>query len=167
MTYFRLIFNLCSFVLPPTRLFWLKRPLARLAGVAISEGACLCGHTYFFGRGRVVIGRNTWIGIKNSFYCTTVSEIILGENCGIGPDVSFVSGSHVIGKHACRAGEGTGKSIVVGDGCWIGARVTILGGVKIGRGAIIGAGALVNKDVPADTLYAGVPAVFKRALNHE
>lgn len=138
-----------------------------MIGLDVAEGVCLNGHTCFFGQGQISIGRNTWIGLKNTFYCTQLAEIRIGENCDIGPEVSFVPGSHEIGSHDRRAGKGSGGNIVIEDGCWIGARVTILGGVTIAKGAVIGAGALVNKDVPADTIYAGVPAVFKRALNDE
>jgi maltose O-acetyltransferase len=53
---------------------------------------------------------------------------------------------------------------VVGNGCWVGAKSVILGGVTIGDGAIIAAGAVVTRDVPAHTLVAGVPAVVKRQM---
>jgi maltose O-acetyltransferase len=164
---FRYLFNLCLLFLPPTRFFRIKRYIAKWAGVVISKGGSISGHTCFFGRGRVFIGENTWIGLKNTFYCTQLAEIKIGANCDIGPDVAFVPGSHEIGNHDRRAGKGSGGDIVIEDGCWIGARVTILGGVTISKGAIIGAGAVVCKDVSADSLYAGVPAVFKRELNDD
>ena len=161
------IFNICSILLPPTRFFGLKRYLAKFAGIIISDGVSICGYTSFFGKGYVFIGENTWVGLRSAFYRTQLAEIRIGANCDIGPDVAFVSGSHELGNPCRRAGKGSGGDIVVEDGCWIGARVTIMGGVTISQGAIIGAGALVNKDVPADTIYAGVPAVFKRALSHD
>ncbi|MHA7171699.1 DapH/DapD/GlmU-related protein [Arthrobacter monumenti] len=52
----------------------------------------------------------------------------------------------------------------MGDGTWVGASVTILGGVTIGRGSVIAAGSVVTKDVPNDTLVGGVPAQFMRDL---
>ena len=162
----RYFLNLCLLLLPPTRLFTLKRYLAKRLGIFISEGVSLCGHTCFFGKGRVTIGKNTWVGLKNTFYCTQLAEINIGALCDIGPDVAFVSGSHVIGGQERRAGKGTGGDIFIEDGCWIGAKVTILGGVTIGRGSIIGAGSLVNKDVPANTIYAGIPAKLIRVLNN-
>ena len=110
---------------------------------------------------------DTWIGLKNSFYCTLLSEIKIGANCDIGPDVSFVPGSHRIGDYNRRAGKGIGGDIIVEDGCWIGSRVTILGGVTIGQGSIVGAGSLVNKNIPANTIYAGVPAALIRKLDYE
>lgn len=161
----RYFFNLCVWLLPPTRLFHIKRYLAKLAGLVISDGVSISGQTCFFGKGRVSIGSHTWIGLKNSFYCTQFAEIRIGANCDVGPEVAFIPGSHQIGRYERRAGTGTGGNIVIEDGCWIGARVTILGGVTVGNGSIIGAGSLVNKDVPANTIYAGVPAKLIRSLN--
>lgn len=55
----------------------------------------------------------------------------------------------------------------IGDGAWIGSRVTFLPGLRIGAGAVAAAGALVTRDVPADTLVGGVPARKIRALVDE
>ena len=51
-----------------------------------------------------------------------------------------------------------GKPITIGDYCWLGANVTVLPGVTIGNRCIIGAGSVVTKDVPDDSIYAGNPA---------
>jgi maltose O-acetyltransferase len=155
------------FFLPPTRLFGIKRYLAGVAGVCLEEGVRICGQTAFIGKGRVSVGKNTWIGFRTAFYCTQLAEIRIGANCDIGPEVTFLSGSHEIGPHERRAGKGRGDDIVIGDGCWIGARVTILGGVRISSGAIIGAGAVVCSDVPSDVIYVGVPATQLRSLTNE
>ncbi len=163
----RYILNILIFFIPPTRFFNLKRTLANCVGLRFEEGVAICGQTCFFGKGLLVIGKNTWVGINNSFYCSQFAEIRIGANCDIGPEVSFVAGSHEIGGKGRRAGQGTGSNIVVEDGCWIGARVTILGGVTVSSGAIVGAGSLVNKDIPSNVIYAGVPAVFIRSLNDE
>ena len=48
--------------------------------------------------------------------------------------------------------------MVIESGCWIGTRVIILKGVKVGRGSVIGAGAVVTKDIPPYSVYVGVPA---------
>ena len=57
------------------------------------------------------------------------------------------------------------RPIVIGDGCWIGANVTVLPGVTIGRGSVIGAGSVVNKDIPPDCLAVGVPCRVIRKIN--
>ncbi len=58
----------------------------------------------------------------------------------------------------------TGQGIVVEDGAWIGAGAAILDGVRVGRGAVIGANAVVTRDVPAHTLAVGSPARVVRDL---
>ena len=54
--------------------------------------------------------------------------------------------------------ERTGKGITLGDGVWLGAKVTILDGAAVGRDAVVGAGAVVTKDIPPRSIAAGVPA---------
>ncbi len=157
--------NILLFLLPPTRSFGIKRFLARWAGIKVGDRVCINGHTWFFGEGEISIGSDSWIGLKNTFYRTNAASIQIGKNCAIGPDVAFVPGSHEVGGELRRAGKGVGGNIVVEDGCWIGARVTILGGVTISKGSIIAAGAVVCRNVPENSLYAGVPAVLKRTLS--
>jgi len=136
----------------------------RLAGVEIGEGAKLCGRGWIYGRGRLIVGEGTWISPGGIFHTHQEADIRLGSRCDLGPGVEFILGSHELGSQERRAGEGTARSILVENGCWIGARSVILGGVTIGEGAIVAAGAVVTRDVPANTLVAGVPAVVKRQL---
>lgn len=77
----------------------------------------------------------------------------------------MVTDSHEIGNEEKRAGTPYFPKISIGDGCWIGANSTILGGVNIGKGTIIGAGSLVNKDCEPNSLYAGVPAKLIKRIN--
>lgn len=92
------------------------------------------------------------------------ADTVIGEGCSIGYQVLFVTAGHEIGPEDRRAGDETARPIVVGDGSWIGARVTILPGVRIGEGCVIAAGSVVTSDCEAHYVYAGVPAVRKRAL---
>ena len=84
--------------------------------------------------------------------------ITIGENSWIGCNVSFVCITHEIDKREKRAGKPIFKPIKVGNGCWIGADVTILPGVSIADGCIVGAGAVVTRSTQPDGLYAGNPA---------
>lgn len=152
------------FFLPPTRCFRLKHLLVKCAGYSVAKGVSINGQTCFFGSGAVTFGENSWIGLKVTFYTTSEASVAIGKNCDIGPEVSFVTGSHQMGGTARRAGRGISADIKVGNGCWIGARVTVLGGVTIGDGVMIAAGSLITKDVTSDCLIAGVPAVIKRTL---
>jgi len=87
--------------------------------------------------------------------------IKLGDSVRISSDVRFIT--HDGGTHAFRhlpEYKGLIKygKIEVGDGAFIGANVTILPGVTIGHHAVVGAGSLVNRDIPPETVWAGVPA---------
>lgn len=80
-------------------------------------------------------------------------SIKIGNGCAISHDFTIMdSDSHAIN------GVRNKKEIVIGDHVWIGTRVTVLSGVKIGDGAVIAAGAVVKDDVPAGALVGGCPA---------
>ena len=120
----------------------------------------LAGTRFFAGpihnTGTLCIGANCWVGCN-----LTVSgngTVTIGDNCDIAPDVTFLTGGHRIGSHARRAGEGETYRISVGNGVWIGAHATVLNNIGIGDGSVIAACACVRRDVPADTMVAGVPA---------
>lgn len=160
----RHIINFILYLLPPSRLFVFRYYLLRIARVQLKENISVCGHGWIFGRGEIIIGANTWISPKVLFYTHINNVIQIGSNCDIGPGVKFVIGSHIIGDKNRRAGIGVSNSISVGNGCWIGANVTILDGVSIGNGCVIAAGSVVTRNVPDNVLFAGVPAVFKKEL---
>lgn len=86
------------------------------------------------------------------------ANVTIGRNVNVGAFCRFITDSHEVGTAKRRAGKGSFPPIVVGDGTWVGANVTILGGVTIGPACIIAAGSVVTKDVPAHTMVGGVPA---------
>jgi maltose O-acetyltransferase len=111
---------------------------------------------------RLSIGEGTTI---NSPCLMDLSgPITIGRRVGIGHHVVIVTAAHDLGGPLERRGPVTPKSVTIGDGAWIGARVTILPGVTVGPGAVVAAGALVSRDVPPNTLVAGVPAKPMRDL---
>lgn len=143
----------------------LRRWLLRLAGIELADDVKFCGGGWIYGRGRLLIGEGCWFSPGVMVHTHIEAEIRIGRCCDIGPSVEFILGSHVIGSVTRRAGAGTAESIVIGDGCWIGARSVILGGVSIGQGCIVAAGSVVNRNVPPNSLVAGVPARVKRQLS--
>lgn len=111
-----------------------------------------------FGTGKKIeIGDYSGIGLN----CKVPSDIKIGNYVMMGPEVLILNGTHVFSKtdipmifQGCQDTPTT----VIGDDVWIGARVIVLPGIKIGKGAIIGAGSVVVKDVPPLCIVAGNPA---------
>jgi len=89
----------------------------------------------------------------------------IGERCIIGPGVSFIPANHNFDDTdtpIIEQGE-TCKGIEIGNNVWIAARVVVLDGVRIGEGSVIGAGAVVNADIPPFSVAVGVPAKVIRS----
>jgi maltose O-acetyltransferase len=156
--------NILFSILPPSRLFLFRRICLKFAQVEIGKNVLVCGRGWIYGRGCLHIGSNTWLSPGVIVYTHLNAPIKIGSNCDIGPGVEFITGGHFIGVSSRRAGEGTAKTIVVNDGCWIGAGARIFGGVSIGKGAVVAAGSVVIHNVPENVLVAGVPAVVKKKL---
>lgn len=111
--------------------------------------------------GPVSIGSRTFI--NRDAYLRSGTNI--GANVNIGPFSRFITDSHEIADSRKRAGKNITKDIVVGDGTWIGASVTVLGGVTIGSGSIVAAGAVVTTDIPPNSVAAGIPARVVKSLS--
>ncbi len=104
----------------------------------------------------IKIGDGTTIN-KN---CCILAKVKIGKYCSIAPNAVIVGSSHNFNnQNKCIKEQGVEiKGIIIEDDVWIAANATILDGVTIGRGAIIAAGAVVNKDVLPMTIVGGVPA---------
>ena len=102
---------------------------------------------------KVFIGRHTMINYGCRFHIH--GGIVIGENVSMSPGTWLVTGTHDINDPNFAVGA---KPIVIGDHVWIGVRATVLAGVTIGDGAIVMAGAMVTRDVPAGAIVGGVPA---------
>ena len=160
----RHLVNLLMWLFPTSKWFLIRRWLLKLAGVDVHETAKVCGRGWIYGRGKVSIGEGSWLSPGVVLYTNVASSIVIGKNCDIGPECLIVLGGHLIGSGNRRAGTGTSGSVSIENGCWIGARSVILGGVTIGEGSVVAAGSVVTKNVLKDCLVAGVPAKVKRAL---
>lgn len=143
--------------------------LYRLFGVSIGPGVVIFGPLRFGWYGEVF--RNLTIGkhcfFNRDVFIDTTAPVSIGAGVSFGHDVSLITAHHDMGHAARRAGDVVPKPIVIGDGAWIAAHVTILPGVRIGVGAVVAAGAVVTRDVPAHTLVGGVPARPIRALDED
>lgn len=109
-----------------------------------------------FGNGEITLGNNSGIGVN----CRVGKGTHIGDNVMMGPDVVILTSNHNYIRVDIPMNE-QGYSfhpVYIGDDVWIGTRVIILPGVKIGNGAIVAAGAVVTKDVPDFAIVGGCPA---------
>jgi acetyltransferase-like isoleucine patch superfamily enzyme len=153
----------------------------QLIGNVVVEAPCNLGSAQLFGN--VEVGAFTYFS-----YGVTVEHGTIGRFCSIGPQVMIGPGQHLtadltthpfavdvldestglavspaykalLGSRRGRSmGSAARKPALIGHDVWIGARAIIMGGVEIGTGAIIGAGAIVTRDVPPYAVVGGSPA---------
>lgn len=111
------------------------------------------------------IGNN--VGIGEFAYLGGAGGLEIGDDCIIGQYFSCHPENHIFENEniPIRFQGVMRKGIRIGSNCWIGAKVTILDGVTIGSNCVIAAGSVVTKDVPPDSVVAGVPAKVIRGTN--
>lgn len=111
-----------------------------------------------FGNGSgIQIGNNSGIGVR----CSVRGPLFIGDNVMMGPEVMIITSNHDFSRIDIpmnQQGSFPQKKVVIGNDVWIGTRAIILPGVKIGNGAIVGAGAIVTKDIPDYAIVGGNPA---------
>jgi maltose O-acetyltransferase len=144
-------------VITPRHLRWV---LLRLYGARI--GRASVGARCFFGDSNISIGQSAYINYGVFF--DGASSIAIGNKVHIGMQVMILTSGHALGGSDCRAGDLKPSPVVIGDGCWIGARAMILPGVNIGAGTIIASGSVVTSSCDPNSLYAGSPARKVKAL---
>jgi maltose O-acetyltransferase len=156
--------NAILHALPATRFYSFKRALLNWVGCTAEPGVRVVSSCTIVGNGELHIGKDTFLG-HGVFISTAGSSVRIGAEVDVAPRVTIVAGSHEInGAARRRAGRGISRDITIGDRCWIGASSTILAGVNIGEGCVVAAGSVVHRNLPADCLCAGVPAVPKKDL---
>lgn len=141
----------------------LRTRLMRAVGFGISDATCIWAGANFRSR-RVSIGSGVFINV--GFYHDGYEMLEIGRNVRIGPYVRIITATHDFGPHDQRGLiEVVGKPVRIGDACWICAGVTILPGVDVARGCVIGANAVVHTSTRPDGLYVGNPARRVRDLD--
>lgn len=146
---------------------------------ALSKGGIEIGENFSIGRNSIIectgvlrelgekltIGKN--VGIAANAFISMRGPVTIGNDCIFGPNVKIHAENHIFDKIdiPIRMQGATRKGIEIGDDCWIGSNVTILDGVKIGKGCVIAAGAVINKDIPDYSIAGGVPAKIIKKRN--
>lgn len=141
---------------------WICRGLFKHAGrgINIERGA-------YFGSGlEIEIGDYAGIGVN----CQLWGPVRIGNEVAMGPEVVIITRDHRLDNPDVPIrlqGYRESEPVVIGDNSFIGQRVIILPGVRIGRCAIVGAGAVVTKDVPDYAIVGGNPARVIRMRTHD
>ncbi len=114
-------------------------------------------------------GKNVFLGSKvYANFCLTLVDdapIRIGDNTMIGPNVTITTATHPIRPDLREKGIQYNREVHIGRNVWLGAGVTVLPGVTIGDNSVIGAGALVSRDIPANVVAVGVPCRVLRPIS--
>jgi maltose O-acetyltransferase len=149
------LYNLTAAV--PERQTILRQLLGQIGQDSIIEPPFYC-----------VYGQNIHIGhhVYLNVLCTILdcNEVHIGHHVMIGPGVQIYCAAHHLQAETRIQGWEVAKPVVIEDNVWIGGSAILLPGVTIGRNAVVGAGAVVPRDVAANTVVAGNPARVIRVI---
>lgn len=140
-----------------------RRILGKIIGQEVDASVTLLPPFYVDYGKHIEIGKGCFIQQCCTFFGR--GGITLGENVLVGPKVNIITINHDPDPENRSATYG--RPVVIGDNVWIGINSTILPGVSIGCGAIIGANSVVTKDVPPMTVVAGNPARIIKTLKNK
>ena len=113
----------------------------------------------------IEIGEN--FSSNHNLIILDVGRVKIGDNVQVAPNVSIYTAGHPVHPETRNTGYEYGIDITIGDNVWIGGSVSILPGVTIGDNAVIGAGSVVTKDIPANVIAAGNPCRVIREITEE
>jgi maltose O-acetyltransferase len=133
----------------------------RLAGADVAPSTIFWGMPTLVGPGdaasRLSIGE--LCGLNYGCYFELFAPIVLEPHVAVGHQVMFLTRDHDASDEQRRGTPAGARPIKIEAGCWLGSRCTILPGVTVGAGSVIGASAVVRQDVPPNTLVAGARRV--------
>lgn len=113
-------------------------------------------------------GRNTYFGdyVFINYNCTILDniEVRIGNHVMFGPSVSIYTAAHALQAEDRIKGLEVAKPVTIEDNVWLGGGVIVLPGVQIGKNAVVGAGAVVSRDIPANMIAVGNPARVLREI---
>lgn len=145
-----------SLFTPPT----LRKMIYKSMGYKIGKGSMIY-HQCFCGagngdKGKITMGDYSYVNYR--CFIDLSEDIYIGNHVSIAFGCTFITSTHELGDENQRAEKGIAFGIVVEDGCWIGARTSIMPGVTIKKGCVIGSDSLVLSDTEPNGLYVGHPA---------
>ena len=119
-----------------------------------------------FGNGKIFIGDD--VALFDVFINCIDAEVHIANQVFFGHRVMLLTGTHDYTKYGLeRQKHISGKNIYIDEGAWVGSGSIILGGVRIGKNAVVAAGSVVTKDVPDNWIFGGVPAKAIKAASNK
>jgi maltose O-acetyltransferase len=129
---------------------------------AVGEGVHIKPPLFVDYGSSIRIGARTFINY--GLMALDVAAITIGADVQIGPNVQLLTPTHPLEPDTRRAKWEAARPIVIEDNVWLGGGAIVLPGVTIGENSVVGAGAVVTRDVPANVVVAGNPARIIRSL---
>lgn len=154
------------FALPRYRLFiYFKVSLLRIMGAKIGKKVFIYPGVWITPGRNLILGNN--VDLAKDVIITTGGGVFIGDRTLVGYRTQILSANHSIppiGEPFPISGDNFGE-VYIGNDVWIGANCIITAGVRIGKGAVVAAGSVVTKDVPANAIVGGVPAKIIKMRN--
>jgi acetyltransferase-like isoleucine patch superfamily enzyme len=141
----------------------------RPSQITFSGTASIVERAYFNADGgKIIIADNVAFNVGVNLNAAVGGIIDIGANSLIGPGVMMRTADHVFSdpNSLIRKQGHSPKDIIIEDNCWLGANVIVIGGVRIGKGSVIGAGSIVTKNIPPMSVAVGVPAKIIKSRNY-
>ncbi|NVN10164.1 sugar O-acetyltransferase [Nguyenibacter vanlangensis] len=142
----------------------IRAVFSELIGTKVDESFLLIPPFYTAGGNEIRVGRRVFVNQNCTFY--DLGGLDIADDVMIGPNVSLITTGHPV-EPAQRRTAIIGKPIVIEKNVWIAAGATIIGGVTVGENSVVAAGAVVTRDVPANTLVGGNPARVIRSIGDD
>lgn len=132
------------------------RPLLEELVGSLGEGAFVKPPLFVDYGQNITIGPRTFVNYNLT--ALDVAAITIGADCQIGPNVQLLTPTHPLQPEPRRDRLEAARPIVIGDNVWLGGGVIVCPGVTIGENSVVGAGAVVTRDIPANVVAVGNPA---------
>lgn len=128
----------------------MKKILGKTKDNFLIEQSFECDYGY-----NIEIGENFYS--NHNLVILDANKVVFGDNVFIGPNCGFYTAGHPLDAETRNKGLEYAKPIKVGNDVWFGGNVVVLPGVKIGNNVVIGAGSVVTKDIPENSIAVGNP----------
>ena len=151
-------FNNTSPIFMRMRNILLKKILGKIGKSFLIEQPFMCDYGY-----NIEIGEN--FCSNHNLLILDSAKVTIGDNVLIGPNCSFYTSTHPINYKEREHGTELAKPITIGNNVWLGGNVIVLADVTIGENSVIGAGSVVSKDIPPNTVAVGNPCRVIKTIN--